>query len=61
MQGETDDQLIESLYDFCETGYQFEHFLVLILSALGLEGVEVTRASNDWGGDLPAAVPSGDS
>lgn len=57
VQGETDDQLLDSLYAFCETGYQFEHFLVLILGALGLEEIEVTQASNDGGVDLVAIRP----
>jgi len=57
MQGETDDQLLYSLYEFCETGYQFENFLVLILGALGLEEIQVTQASGDGGVDLVAVRP----
>jgi restriction system protein len=39
----------------CRTpGYQFEHFLALILGALGLEDVRVTRPSRDGGIDLTA-------
>ena len=57
MQGETDDPLLQSLYEFCETGYQFEHFLVLILGGLGLEDVDVTQPSNDGGVDQVAVRP----
>jgi restriction system protein len=47
-------ECLRTLYDVCTSGREFELFLKLVLSAMGLEDVSVTRYSRDKGVDLTA-------
>jgi hypothetical protein len=47
-------EYLQVLYDACRTGREFELFLFLLLSGMGLEDVSVTRYSGDKGIDLTA-------
>jgi restriction system protein len=47
-------ECLQTLYASCPSGREFELFLKLVLSAMGLEDVSVTRYSRDNGVDLNA-------
>jgi restriction system protein len=47
-------EYLRVLYESCATGREFELFLKLLLSAMELEDVSVTRYSRDGGVDLTA-------
>jgi restriction system protein len=47
-------ECLQTLYEACPSGREFELFLKLVLSAMGLEDVSVTRYSRDKGVDLTA-------
>jgi restriction system protein len=48
------NDLQQSLYNYFETGYAFEHFLKEYLIQMGLDEVEVTQRSRDGGIDIKA-------
>lgn len=45
---------LQSLYEYFEDPYLFEHFVRILLMKMGLEDVEVTRRSKDGGVDVIA-------
>ena len=46
------DDILNELYSFFKTGYEFEDFLKPFLECIGLDEVRVTKRSGDGGVDL---------
>ena len=46
------DDILNEFYNYFKTGYEFEEFLKIFLSKIGLDEIEVTQKSRDGGIDL---------